>query len=250
MEKSVRLLSSFAESFFQSSSSPSAAKKGFWNSVRNFFSSEKNETTFRKPSLGKITPEELKARGYTGFAQVREVAIWVKSEGNSHEIVFLEKGESWNLEEWGDGSTLKSRLIAELYFLVTKDDFQIDKDEAVVMLAFTSFVKPTADEISDAKTMVYWTLVESVMEDGIITEEEQGTMAKITTALDLSSAELTVLHERAIESQLQETFEGPRPDEEVLSRVEKTVQMARTLKIDEKRITQLVEQTRATKKQG
>jgi hypothetical protein len=93
--------------------------------------------------------------------------------------------------------------------MVTKDDFRIDEQEAEVLRAIFAFFQVTSEEIAAAKELVYWTLVENTMEDGVITDEEQETMARITAALELSDEDRLELHRRAIDQRFNELFSRP-----------------------------------------
>lgn len=244
MEPRVSLLSNLAREFLVK---PPSRKEstGFWSGLSSFFKKQKAAFQARPSPLETVFEKSLGDEGYIPFCKIGDVRMHVKEEGQTRYLVVTEPGQSWDLSEWGTGDEFKARLVAEAYFMVTKDDFQIDEAETEVLRAIFAYFEITPEEIANAKEMVYWTLVESTMEDGVITDEEQETMARIMTALELTEADRLELHRRAIEDRFSELFDRPEGEPPATAEeIEAIAQMARRLGLEEEFITFKVEGAR------
>lgn len=233
MEARVCLLSDFARSYLEKPAQR-PTNKGFWSGLASFFGGGPAGVDARPTPLENPFEKQLGDEGYEPFCKIGEVRFFVKEEGKTRLLAILEGSQAWELDDWGTGSSFKSRLVAECFFMVTKDDFRIDEQEAEVLRAIFSFFDVARDEIATAKELVYWTLVENTMEDGVITDEEQGTMAAIVSALELSEQDRTELHQRAIDSQFDELFarpEGAPPPTD--ADIDRIATMARRFGLDE-----------------
>ena len=205
---------------------------GFWSGIREFFSKKDSTILLEPAQVASIPESQLANSGFIPFCKIGDVRLYLKIEGSSRSMAIYENGKPWELEEWGGGSDLKSRTIAEFYFLVTKDDFRIDESESQVILALINCIEPTADEVAQAKTMVYWTLIESTLEDGILTDEEQDSMYKIQQALELSQKELDVLHKKAIQERFEELVDRPADLPVTLKEIDSIIELGHILGLD------------------
>jgi len=238
MENQVCLLSREAEDFLVKKSAQNA-KTGFWAEIQNFFSKQEKGIIVEAAPFEGLSEEVMAPSGFFPFCRIREVKTFVKTKDNRRVIAIFENGKPWDISEWGTGSDFKIRVIAEFYFMVTKDDFKIDSNEANVLLALFNCLDPSAQEIQTAKEMVYWTLVENVMEDGIVTDEEQEIMQKIRIAFDLSEKEQKELHVKAIEKKFDELLSsGEKPLQKGLDDL---IEMGRRLGIEDSKLKALAE---------
>jgi hypothetical protein len=245
MEERVCLTSDYARQF-TTKASVRTANKGFWSNLLERFNESRGEITLQPTSLAAPNPGSLEGLGYQPFCKIGEVRVHIREFGNLREVAILEDGQPWDLSEWGAGPTFKSRLVAEMYFMVTRDDFQIDEQEATVLMALFNCIRPSPEQIAEAKEMVYWTLVENTMEDGVITDEEQEVMGMIRVALELTPTEVATLHCKAVEERLREII--MRPDGEpapTLTEVDQALQMADRLQVDLHLLKDLAFQARA-----
>jgi hypothetical protein len=208
MEARVCLLSDLARSCLEKPAERQAPR-GFWSSLSTLFGKERGDVEARPCPFDNPFEKQLLDEGYIPFCKIGDIRFLVKEEGPHRYLAIMENGQTWDLSEWGSGTIFRSRLVAETYFMVTKDDFRIDEQEAEVLRAIFAFFQVTSEEIAAAKELVYWTLVENTMEDGVITDEEQETMARITAALELSDEDRLELHRRAIDQRFNELFSRP-----------------------------------------
>jgi len=245
MEQRVCLLSDRAREFVVAPKTESEPK-GFWSGLTSFFGKEKATFDVRPSPLEKIFEKVLGDEQYVPFCKIGDVKMHVKEEENSRYLVVMENGQAWDLSEWGEGSEFRARLVAETYFMVTKDDFRIDDDESTVLRAIFAFFEITPKEIANAKEYVYWSLVESTMEDGIITDEEQETMSRIMAALELTEGDRLELHRKAVDVRFSELFERPEGASQPTSdEIDAVAQMARRLGLDEEFIRVRVEDAKS-----
>ena len=196
-ETRVKLLNDYAEKYVKKGFEISK-EKGFWGNLlgRHGRDENANELTIYSPS--EIDFCNLEADGFVSFCKIGEVVIYLRIVDDLNEVVITENKKIWDCSDWGSGYTLRTRLLAECYFMVTKDDFKIDEAEMQVMSALIGFLEPSHQEVIDSRNFVYWTLIEKVIEDDIVTDEELETMYKIRQALELSEKNVDTLHKEAI----------------------------------------------------
>jgi hypothetical protein len=106
--------------------------------------------------------------------------------------------------------------------MITRDDFHIDDDEKTVFQALTGCLEATSDEVSDARNLVYWTLLDNVVEDEVITDEEHETLAKIRKELELDDKNVKELHQKIIDDYYDITCkfsEDDTPDDDQLDNI-------------------------------
>ncbi|HAE39404.1 MAG TPA: hypothetical protein DCG57_12310 [Candidatus Riflebacteria bacterium] len=107
--------------------------------------------------------------------------------------------------------------------MVTRDDFHIDEDEKTVFQALTGCLEATDKEVSDARSLVYWTLLDNVVEDEVITDEEHETLARIRKELELDDTDVKDLHKKIIkdyyEIACKFSDDGQQPDFDQLENI-------------------------------
>ncbi len=219
-EPRVTLLSDYAETYRQKGLY-TVGEKGFWQRlIEALKASEK-----RLPIAGmgdEIGFSQLQSEGFTPFCKIDERIIFAKKTKNEAWIAIAEDEELWDLSDWGEDTFFVTRLLAECYFMITRDDFRIDEDEREVFLSLVGLLQATSDEIKDARNLVYWTLVENVIEDNEITDEEEETMVQIRTALEMEGEDVKELHRKAIQEYYNlvvDFAEGEEPDLEKLASI-------------------------------
>jgi len=231
MSERVCLLSEVAEKFYAEPPGASA-KKGFWSSLGGLLGTGKAKITVERADPQLLRPDDFNAAGFVPFAKIGEVFIHLKIAGNHREVAVIENDTPWDLSDWGEADTFRSRFLAECYFMVTKDDFQIDEHETKVLHALFNCLQPSSQEIIEAKGMVYWTLVASTMEDRVLTEEEMDTMDKVIAALELSKDDLRILHENAILDKFTELRDNAEQDPVTEEKIEMIERMAANVGLD------------------
>lgn len=244
MTDRVSLLSSTAREFL---TKPAAPKKtgGFWSGLIFLFEDPEDRGNIYPPPMDLTKETDLISLGYEPFAKIGEVRILIKIYEKDREVAFSENGELWDIADWGVGSRFRSRFLAECYFMVTKDDFKIDEREKEVLNALFGCLNPTREEINEAKAMVYWTLVESTMEDRILTDEEQDTMDQIIAALELTEKDLKELHEKAIQERFADLTENAENDPITEEKIAKIEKMATIVGLDPTFIQKLAKKARS-----
>lgn len=197
LEERVQLLSDYAEKY-KEKGLKIVGKKGFWQKLSEDLTSKRP----RLPVAGigdELEYENLKEEGFVPFCKIDKRIIHAKKAGNECWLAITEDDEVWDLSDWGEDEFFVTQFLAECYFMITRDDFHIDDDERGVFLALVGLLEATQREISDARILVYWTLVENVIEDSVITEEEEATMALIRKALEMPGEDVKELHQKAIQ---------------------------------------------------
>lgn len=226
---SVRLLSERAETCYQESVSSKKGPKGFWAGLKTLFGTTKGNRCLSLPSVEGLKCADLESKGYQPFCQVRDVAMWIREEADVCHLVFSRDGEIWDISEWNETGMLGARVVAEFYFMVIKDDFQIDAEERKVLQAVTSLLQITTDQVEAAKALVFWSLVDSVCEDDVVTDEENEQMAKIIKALEISAQEQMDLSVRMVKEKFDGILQDAPPRDIVEVRVNKIRNMAKML---------------------
>jgi Na+-transporting NADH:ubiquinone oxidoreductase subunit NqrC len=231
MTERVCLLSEVAERFHAQPSAP-AAKKGFWSGLASFLGTRKDEITVASAGSHFETGEALGVADFVPFAKIGDVFIYIKVSGNHREVALVENDKPWDLTEWQESGAFRSRFLAECYFMVTKDDYQIDEQEAKVLHALFNCLNPSSEEIAEAKAMVYWVLVAYTMEDRVLTEEEMDTMDKVIAALELTKEDLQNLHETAIREKFNELATNVETDPVTEEKIAMIERMAANVGLD------------------
>jgi hypothetical protein len=77
--------------------------------------------------------------------------------------------------------------------------------------------------VSDARNLVYWTLLDNVVEDEVITDEEHETLARIRKELELDDTDVKDLHKKIIkdyyEIACKFSDDGQQPDFDQLENI-------------------------------
>lgn len=197
LEERVKLLSDYAEKYM-AKGLKLVGPKGFWQDLTEKLSGRGK----RLPVAGigdEVPFEYLADEGFAPFCEIDNRIIHVKKDANECWIAITEDEEVWDLSDWGEDEFFVTQLLAECYFMITRDDFRIDEDERGVFLALVGLLEATQNEIADARILVYWTLVENVIEDNVITEEEEATMELIRDALEMKGNDIKELHQKALQ---------------------------------------------------
>lgn len=230
----VKLLSDYAERYLVNSEKIHKGE-GFWGRLMALFSS--NERSFALSGAQgedlKKNETELLESGYAPFCEIDGRRIYFRKKAESCEVIIRQNDQSWDLSEWSSGRSFITRLIAECYFMVTRDDFRIDDTEQKVIHALIGYLEPSLDEIVEARNMVYWTLIENVIEDDLVTEEESDTMLKIREALQIKEEDTYALHTKALNERYEQLKYETHDDEQIdLMKLAKIRQMAEKLGVD------------------
>lgn len=226
---SVRLLSARAEACYQESVSGKKGPKGFWAGLKTLFGKTGGSRRLSLPPVGGLKSADLEPKGFQPFCQVRDVGMWIMEEADVCHLVFSRNGEIWDISEWNETGMLGARVLAEFYFMVIKDDFQIDAEERKVLQAVTSLLQIPTDQIEAAKALVFWSLVDSVCEDDVVTDEENEQLGKIIKALEISANEQMDLSVRMVKEKFEEILQEAPPRDIVEVRVDKIRNMAKML---------------------
>ena len=221
----IQLLNDYAEKYVEKGNE-FLKEKGFWGNLLGLYTKSDNFNDLSIYSPEDVKFENLEDDGFAKFCKIGDVIIYLRIVDGLSELVITENGKIWDCNDWGMGYSLRTRFIAECYFMVTKDDFKIDESEAKVISALIGFIEPSHQEVLDSRNFVYWTLVENVIEDDIVTSEEIETMVKIREALGLSEANVDELHEEAIVDYYNSVNEATDEHEVDLEKLAKIKEMA------------------------
>jgi len=197
LNERVKLLTDYAEKYMEKGLQL-VGPKGFWQNLSEKLSGKSQ----RLPVAGigdEVPFEHLVEEGFVPFCKIDERIIHVKKNQQECWLAITEDDEVWDLSDWGEDEFFVTQFLAECYFMVTRDDFRIDEDERGVFLSIVGLLEATRREIADARVLVYWTLVENVIEDNVITEEEEATMAMIRDALEMKGEDIKDLHQKALQ---------------------------------------------------
>lgn len=198
LESRVMLLSDYAQKYIEKGRK-ATEKKNSWGQM--IATMPGNESADRKLTAGlsdELQPEELTAEDFAPFCKIDERFVYIKKNSSECWVAIVENNELWDLSDWGENGCFIARFLAEIYFMITRDDFHIDCDEKTVFRALAGCLEATSREVEDARNLVYWTLLDNVVEDEIITEEEKETMEKIRTELELGDEDIQDLHKKII----------------------------------------------------
>ncbi|GAB4267596.1 MAG: hypothetical protein Kow0029_02190 [Candidatus Rifleibacteriota bacterium] len=202
-ESNVRLLSDYAERYVRKADNV-YNPGGFWGELLSAFSEKSRDYEIYGTDLEEASEEDLIAEGYAPFCEIHGRRIFFRKTSELCMVAIRCNDQLWDLDEWGEGEEFIIRLIAECYFMVTRDDFKIDEDEAKVLRALIGYLEPTCDELVEARNMVYWTLVENVIEDDHVSEEENELLESIRRALEIRAEDVHELHTSALRGKLQQ----------------------------------------------
>lgn len=229
----VRLLSDYAQRY-QKKAQHLTHESGFWTALISLFKNQKRTIDIFGDSGAAASEEDLLQHEFTPFCEIDKRRIYFRRSNAELEVAIRDDKGPWDLSEWGLGKEFVVRFIAECYFMVTRDDLKIDDDEKAVLNALLGYIEPTAEEVEMARNMVYWTLIENVIEDDVVTDEESETMLKIREALQLDEKYVFQLHKRALLERYEELKEENQESQELdLTKFEQLKRMAERLGISE-----------------
>ncbi len=198
LESRVMLLSDYAQKYVEKGRKVSE-KKNFWG--RMIATMAGKEAVSRKLTAGlgdELRPNELTAEEFAPFCKIDDRIVYIKKNLSECWVAIVEEDALWDLSDWGENSCFITRFLAEVYFMITRDDFHIDDDEKMIFRALAGCLEATSQEVEDARSLVYWTLLDNVVEDAVITEEEEYTLAKIRMELELEDENVQDLHQKII----------------------------------------------------
>ncbi|MGM0600800.1 MAG: hypothetical protein ACQETH_13400 [Candidatus Rifleibacteriota bacterium] len=232
-ESRVKLLSDYAATYseqlkHQNDGSP------FWQALMALFTGSRRDLHISGPveELPE-TEAELENEGFAPFCEIDGRKIYFRKKADNIEVSIWQDREPWDLSEWGTGKEFVIRFIAECYFMVTRDDFKIDEEEHRVLKALIGYIQPTQDEIVQARNTVYWTLVEKVLEDNLVTDEESETLNKIREALEIDDSDAKEIHEQSLLEKFNLAKEAANENNQLdLEQLEKIKRMADRLGIN------------------
>lgn len=198
LESRVMLLSDYAQNYLEKGRK-AAEKAGFWGRMITAMSGTKQSERKITAGVGdELSPEDLAGEDFAPFCKIDDKTIYIKKTTDECWVAVVEDNELWDLTDWGEDYCFITRLLAEVYFMITRDDFRIDDDEKTVFQALTGCLEATSQEVIDARSLVYWTLLDNVVEDEVITDEEHETLARIRAELDLDDKNVAELHQKII----------------------------------------------------
>jgi hypothetical protein len=216
-ESRVTLLSDYASAYSEKGLRL-AGEKGFWQRLIDKLVPKKR--SFMVAGIGtEIEFEDLEAEGFAPFCKIEDRYFYVGKTNEACWVAISENTEIWDLSDWGDNSFFVANLLAEVYFMIVRDDYKIDEDERSVFLALVGLLEATGQEISDARNLVYLTLVEEVISDNEVTAEEEATMSVIRNALEIKTDDVNNMHRIAIQEYYNMAIEFSDGDIEILARI-------------------------------
>jgi hypothetical protein len=195
-DQRVTLLSDYAGQYLQKGKN--AEGGSLWKQMIDLFASSKARPNIFGFSGSLESSDYLIDEGFAPFCKIDNRVIHLRKNQEECQIAVAENGKVWDLSDWGEDNMFVTRFLAECYFMITRDDYHIDDDERTVFRALAGCIQATPREIIDARNIVYWTLVEKVVEDGILTQEELDAMQKIRTELEIEDSDVQSLHFKAL----------------------------------------------------
>jgi hypothetical protein len=230
----VQLLSDYAQRYLKKARE-SQRKQGFFKSLFEILAPETRTFHIKGTEQNFSNEEELKNQGFVAFCEIDNRKIFFNKDQGVCLVAITCEGKPWDLSDWGSDSEFVQHLIAEVYFMVTRDDYRIDEDEELVLLALIGYLEPTESEIVSARNMVYWSLIEKVLEDNLVTEEETAQMLKIREAIKIDEEDVYDLHKEALLDRFNEFKQKQEQESQLdLAQLDKLKQMAEKLGIDSK----------------
>ena len=228
-DQRVALLSDYAGQYLKKGETIEAGS--LWTQMISLFGGNKVRPGI-SGFMGNLSSTDfLLDEGFAPFCKIDDRVIHVKKKQDECQIAISENGQVWDLTDWGEDYIFVTRFIAECYFMITRDDFHIDNDERTVFRALIGCIEATSREIVDARNIVYWTLVEKVVEDGVLTDEELATMEKIRNELEIDSSDVHNLHIKALNDYYELVRKQLGEDDDGLEQLEKIQEMARLLNV-------------------
>jgi hypothetical protein len=229
----VRLLSDYAERY-QTKINDLPRETGFWPALLSIFKNTERKQTILGYFGDANQESELVEAGFAPFCEIDQRRILFHKSPKEIQVAIINGEQVWNLADWGVDKEFVTRFIAECFFMVTRDDLKIDEQEHKVLNAIIGYIEPSHEEVEMARNMVYWTLVENVIEDDVVTEEESETMLKIREALAVDEKNVYHLHKQALIDRYLELKNETENETEIdLARFEKLKRMADRLGISE-----------------
>ncbi|PKL50741.1 MAG: hypothetical protein CVV42_01695 [Candidatus Riflebacteria bacterium HGW-Riflebacteria-2] len=229
LESRVMLLSDYAQKYVEKGRKASE-KKGFWGNMIGGVGGSKASERKLTAGLGdELQPGELAAEDFAPFCRIDDRTIYIKKNASECWVAIVEDDALWDLSEWGEDYCFITRFLAEVYFMITRDDFHIDDDERTVFQALAGCIEATGEEIIDARNLVYWTLLDNVVEDEVITDEEHETLARIRKELELDEKNVKDLHQKIIEDYYSITCKFSEDGEPDPDQIENIKEMAARL---------------------
>jgi hypothetical protein len=232
-ESRVKLLSDYAASYSEQQKHRTD-NSPFWQALVTLFTGTRRDLYISGP-VDELpeTEAELENAGFAPFCEIDGRKIYFRKKADNIEVSIWQDREPWDLSEWGSGKEFVVRFIAECYFMVTRDDFKIDDEENQVLQALIGYIQPTQNEIIQARNTVYWSLVENVLEDDLVTDEESETLYRIREALKINETDARQIHEQSLLDKFKQAKETARENNQLdLEKLEKIKKMADRLGID------------------
>jgi hypothetical protein len=235
----VKLLSDYAERY-GSKAEKMCKNKGFWCSLFELLDPKERSFSISGTDLIGVDESELLTDSFAPFCEIDGRKFYFKKDQFVCQAAILSGNKTWDLSTWGADSDFIQRLIAECYFMVTRDDYRIDEDEQKVLQALIGYLEPTSFEINAARNMVYWTLIDKVIEDNLVTEEESDAMQKIREALNIDEQDVYELHTKALKDRYEELKQESQKDSQIdLMKLEQLKNMAEKMGISRKIFAEL-----------
>ena len=236
-DQRVALLSDYAGQYLQKGRDSESG--GLWNQMIGLFGTQKVRPGISGFKGELDNTDFLFDEGFAPFCKIDERVIYLKKNQEECQIAIAANGKVWDLSDWGEDYMFVTRFIAECYFMITRDDYHIDDDERTVFRAIAGCIEATSREILDARNIVYWTLVEKVVEDGVVTEEELSIMAKIRNELEIDSQNVEDLHTKALNDYYDLVRQQHKESDYGLEELEKIQAMAALLNVKLHRVSGL-----------
>lgn len=223
-EPRVGLLSDFARSFVEKGRIITCeTEKGVWSEVLKSMScSDMSRGRFISGIATELHLEQLLSEGFIPFCKIENRKVFIQKSDHECWVAITEDDIVWDLTEWGENYCFATRFMAEIYFMITRDDFFIDEEENLAFQALAGCIEITKRELTDARCLVYWTLLDHVIKDEVITEEEEKTMEMVREALQMENKDIVELHEKIIVDYCKITLEfneGKKLDSEQISNI-------------------------------
>lgn len=228
-DQRATLLSDYAGQYLQKGRDAEAGN--LWTQMIGLFGNHKARPMICGFDGGEVSPEVLFDEGFAPFCKIDQRVIHVKKNQEECTVAISEGARTWDLSDWGEDYMFVTRFIAECYFMITRDDLHIDEDERMVFRALVGCLDATAQEIIDARNIVYWTLVEKVVEDGVVTEEELSAMASIRKELELDQHDVQTLHVKALNDYYELVRKQGEASPDGLEQLDKILKMAQLLNV-------------------
>lgn len=204
----------------------------------------KTQNKIKVCELENYNEEALVNLHYRLLCQIDNIKIFVKEENNVKYLALLENNKMWDLSEWGEDTQLKIKIAVETFFMTLNDNLQIDADEINILLVIYKFFEHNIQEIKEAKTTIYLHLVQNLIDDGLLSKEEDEIVKKIINSLDISPLEKKELDLKAFNYYVKTLTHNPTitPQKSKLSKqiIEKIKHIGNKMNIDSNYINQKI----------